>query len=385
MKDSRYSENIVINSLGKVRHKALRWKASLNNTIYRQLGITVGYVLGLIAIGQANPFENNDETQLVLVVTDLHLVQNLCAREAANKKVTQIFFYALTSKDKLKIIAANHGINGNTISFIRIVSELIISLREKRKTSILVPLIADYLTGLSTFNLLTTLLKFGLVKFYDDGMATVSSKNRNIKRKTLPKNTIVYSWNYMYIGNRYSEPLNIVRRSSLIQSKKILKTFYKNDYDWIEKHLSWKAPSQLEYTIILASKGLGSSLGNILPNEEHRYCYYIPHYQKWKNSPDMLKKCNILRLNSPEAFLLGILDAEKKCLITIVFGITSTALYILDAFLNNRSSQLDCNLQWLFYCEPSTLEEDDQGEYLDFRDCISYYQKKISNLNILTK
>lgn len=360
-------------SLYKVRKQYIEFRRALASFADKiEAFVRVGSLAWNREISMVTPIR-----QVVLVVTNSHLLQNLSSAENLNDCVTQAYYFAKTSDSKkLLVESTRYQIIISELTYRKLRVELRRSASERSQFTLLLPLLAEYLFDQKTYELVCALFKFGFVSFYDDGLAGACSKTQNMIRGLVPSREKIFSWDYSFIAFSKGYP-QTVTRSSLSASRKLLRSSLKDEYlvfsNYFENIQCCSDNKVINANIILSSKGLSLPLVlECIGKSALRQTVYVPHYQKWKNNNFLINACVVLNPQNLESALLGLVE-NQSC--RILFGISSSVLYVLEACLSTLRSNKGLHYEMILCCNTAELDKDSSHEYEDFSKVIMSYNR----------
>jgi hypothetical protein len=318
--------------------------------------------------------------ELLICASSVHIM--LC-ESLVNKDLGQrYYFYGISFS--LKEVFAKIGITSKPVSAYSLIKVIVLSICTGKSVRVWVPHLSPYTLTNFSRSLLSQLAKRGFVIYFDDGMSAISNRSAIYIEGFLPTNSKVASWNYMF-ANHEGFPQGIETLSSIEKAILLLKR-----YPWLgdsdvtgltqksRKNTSCceeyqaNAPGKLRKTIVLASRMLDI---NYVQENIKTYgsinTYYIPHYRKDKNHPELNKLMNIKHSGFLE-YSLYLLCKDQP---TQVFhGITSTILLLAEFLL-----RCPYNVDVTFNYVPSNIESDliKKEEKEDYEKVLQYYKSSI--------
>ena len=193
------------------------------------------------------------------------------------------------------------------------------------------------------YRLFQNLELFSALKFYDDGMSSVSDKTYLYQQGFLPYNRAVHTWDFIYTQNPQTTRSNVKAISKLDKLYQIAQNYpasissladfndplsLSKNFDpfFVHDRFSSKPPTEQTLPcIIIASKGLDycNVIAATTKDDSFREIYYIPHYVSAKNDQRIYSFTTVISTKIVE---LSLFDLLKRTDFVVYFAVTSSIL-----------------------------------------------------------
>lgn len=188
---------------------------------------------------------------------------------------------------------------------------------------------------------LSSLEAQGVARFFDDGLGFFTRESHIYRQGWIARNATLHSWDYSLNEFMARECSRLRRRSSFARALALVQSHAPSLFQASGAEIPC-CDAGARLNIFLASRCLDFSVCSPILrsiNGPESTCY-VPHYNVDKNDRRMMTRLPLLRFELPE---FGLLAMAQRTSLRLYFGITSTAINLLELILrSDLGYRLEC-------------------------------------------
>lgn len=172
-----------------------------------------------------------------------------------------------------------------------------------------------------------------MARFFDDGLGFFTRESHIYRQGWIARDATLHSWDYSLNEFMAREASRLRRRSSFARALALVQSHAPSFFQASGAEIPC-SDAGARLNIFLASRCLDFSVCSPILRSINRVesTYYVPHYNVDKNDRHMMARLPLLRFALPE---FGLLAMAQCTFLRLYFGITSTAINLLELMLRS--------------------------------------------------